>query len=277
MSSSSSISKFVPPGLRFFTERFYLANAAVVASYLPTRLYLLADTSYLESDDFIGLNREWQLLFLLAFSLLLKYRKTSTFDAFFSTFFLYTKTAIWVSCVICDTKAALWYSLAFAILFICFPQQEYSGPNKVIYLSGAEFEARVEKDTSSTMWLVCFYTTWADDCVQFSSLFSHLSLRYTQPHLQFAKVDVGFCSGVAETYGVDISTSSKQLPTLIMFEKGVAQPDFRLPPVTAAGATAKKVVMNEEIVVRFFELEQRMLMGGSESSSAGSQQSKKKR
>jgi hypothetical protein len=267
----STSSQRATPGVRFVTESYYLMNALVVASYLPTRLYLLSDTSYLESDDFIGLNREWQLFFLLAFSLLLKYRKTSTFDAFFSTFFLYSKTAIWVSCVICDTKAALWYSLVFALLFICFPQQEYSGPNKVISMTGADFEARVEKDTSSnTMWLVCFYTTWADDCVQFSSLFSHLSLRYTQPHLQFAKVDVSFFSGVAEKYGVDISTSSKQLPTLIMFEKGTVQPDFRLPPVApGGGGGAKKVVMNEEIVVRFFELEQRMLMGGSDSSGGG--------
>ena len=36
---------------------------------------------------------------------------------------------------------------------------------------------QVEGDASERVWIVEFYTTWASDCAQFSSLFAELSIK----------------------------------------------------------------------------------------------------
>lgn len=145
-------------------------------------------------------------------------------EAFVGTFFIYAKCALLLLTFMAETRVAVYYLILNIVLFITCTQQEYQGPNKVQYLKGYDFDALVEKDTSDKMWLVEFYTTWADDCVQFSSLYSHLSLKYATPSYVFAKVDIGFNGEIAKKYQIDVSTSSKQLPTLMLFQRGIPCP-----------------------------------------------------
>jgi thiol-disulfide isomerase/thioredoxin len=247
---------------RFLTERYYVVNALFLASFALVRTGgVLRHTEYLETNTFLGFDREYQLYFMLALTLALKWRRAATMDQFLGDAFMISKCLVLLLCYTCEWRATLWYTAAALVTFVTCTQMEYAGPNRVTYLRTLQFEDRVEQATDPEHeYVVEFFTTWADNCVQFSSLFAHLSLRFATPSLSFVKVDIGINPRLGDKYGIDMSVRSKMLPTLMLFRGGKPVQDFRLPVVK--DDDAKKVVratMSEEVVTRFFELERRHL------------------
>nr|KAG5702311.1 hypothetical protein BaRGS_002978 [Batillaria attramentaria] len=77
-----------------------------------------------------------------------------------------------------------------------------------------------------------------------------LTYRYTLDNLRFGKIDVSRYPQVAEKFGIDTSTWSKQLPTVILFQEGKEK--IRRPVSTKK--TTLKFIFTKEHVIRDLEL-----------------------
>lgn len=161
--------------------------------------------------------------------------------------------------MVSDKRICAWYALIFLIMVIAVRQKDYEGATLVRDMSAGLFERLIENDDSNTQWLVEFYTSWADDCVHFTSLFAILSLKYTSPGLKLARVNVGLAHNerIADKYKINITTRSTQLPTLVLFQHGRPIPEHQLPPVDKKSGKVTKCIMNQRIVTEFFELKER--------------------
>lgn len=84
---------------------------------------------------------------------------------------------------------------------------------------------------------VMLYTQWARNCSAVFPLLGELADEYSSKHFTFGKVDIGRSHHVAKQCNVDTSTSSKQLPTFILFENG--KEITRLPMVNSDGKVIK--------------------------------------
>lgn len=86
--------------------------------------------------------------------------------------------------------------------------------------------------------LVMFYTTWADTCMQLMPMFAAVSLELAEPDVfRCVKVNVGRSPSLAKEHSISTSTSSKQLPTFILFNGGKVV--NRMPALTKTGNVIK--------------------------------------
>lgn len=115
------------------------------------------------------------------------------------------------------------------VIFIFFPQPVFKGPSKVEHWIGVDFARHAElfeipkneKKNANQAAFVMFYTQWASNCAALSPIIAELSLKYASPQFKFAKVDIGRAHTVASRHNISTSTSSKQLPTFILFKNGI--------------------------------------------------------
>lgn len=61
---------------------------------------------------------------------------------------------------------------------LILPEPTYRGPEKVIYLHGANGLERELFRDDKIVWLVAFYTAWNPSCVNFAPIYSELSVEY---------------------------------------------------------------------------------------------------
>lgn len=111
-----------------------------------------------------------------------------------------------------------------------------------------------EKKNANQAAFVMFYTQWASNCSALSPIIAELSLKYASPQFRFAKVDIGRAHQVASRLNISTSTSSKQLPTFILFKNGVEQtrvPQIKDSKVIASNFT--KVSYNIRLIFKFEE------------------------
>ena len=68
---------------------------------------------------------------------------------------------------------------------------------------------------------------------------------------------MGDSARLAEQYGIDISPTSQELPTLLLFYKGDYFPNLRLPPPKKGGIMSKlqKIIINEDSIIKAFDLD----------------------
>ena len=124
----------------------------------------------------------------LGLYLVFKFKKSPTYEKFFSQVFIFSKLAIGVIAYYSVTYVALIYlSVFFGLLFVSQP--EYSGPTQVTEVAPNSLTYQLKKDTTEDVYrVVFFYTTWADTCAQLSSTYARLSLTYAAEGLKFSKV-----------------------------------------------------------------------------------------
>uniref|UniRef100_A0A5K3ELF3 Thioredoxin domain-containing protein n=1 Tax=Mesocestoides corti TaxID=53468 RepID=A0A5K3ELF3_MESCO len=95
------------------------------------------------------------------------------------------------------------------------------GPESVYYFREATFAEVVERGDPRVTWIVAFYTVWSPACNALAPIFSELSHSYSGfSGLRFGKVDITRCPDLARRFGIDASTWSKQIPTIIVFRGG---------------------------------------------------------
>jgi thiol-disulfide isomerase/thioredoxin len=234
-------------------------NFLAIGSYAFIHDLIVGECANLQTIDMLGTSREQQILFTLGLYLFLKFRQAPTLESFLGKFFMYTKLSILVLTGLCDIRIFTGYAIVFLILFVTVKEKAYEGPSKIGNLRNKlTFETEVMGDLSGAYTLVEFYTVWADTCVRFSSLFAKLSLRYSSENLKFKKVDLGLTPALASQYDIDISVTSGQLPTLILFQNGEPVTLHRLPPAADANGAkygwGKKYRMTEKVITEFFTL-----------------------
>lgn len=111
----------------------------------------------------------------------------------------------------------------------------------------------VLKNDTRIIWVVEFYTTWATTCHSVAPVFSSLASRYSNEYLKFAKIDVTKSPKIAKEYGINTTTMSRQLPTLIIFKETKA---VTWRPMAGTNGKLVKYAFTEENVIRDFCLEE---------------------
>ncbi|KAG5347007.1 TMX2 protein, partial [Acromyrmex charruanus] len=208
--------------LRLLVKPYYLINILLSVSYIiAKRLPVVCNYIFAQDGcEFDG--RETQILFFLITVVMIRTRKTGsvTMINYLTSSFMYTKGANLILWFYADVRMGILYAFIFILFALVLPEPMYQGPENVIYLRGANgLQEELQRDTR-VVWLVAFYTAWNPACVTFAPIFSELSAEYALENFKFGKVDVGRHPDAAAKYHVSDASTSKQLPTLILFKDG---------------------------------------------------------
>lgn len=105
------------------------------------------------------------------------------------------------------------------VQMLLLPEPTYQGPENIAYMKGEDLEEEIGRD-KRVVWLVELYAAWSPPCVDFANIFGELSNKYSLNNFRFAKVDLARNPDTATKYKINISTLSKQLPTVLLFMNG---------------------------------------------------------
>ncbi|XP_076232211.1 thioredoxin-related transmembrane protein 2 homolog isoform X2 [Calliopsis andreniformis] len=199
--------------LRLLVKPYYVINILLSVSYIiAKRIPIICNYVFAQAECELD-GRESEILFFLMIVIMIRTRKTGsvTMINYLSSSFVYTKVA----------NLILWfYADIRMVCGLLFPEPTYQGPENVIYLRGANgLQEELQRDTR-IVWLVAFYTAWNPACVNFAPIFSELSAKYALENFKFGKVDIGRYPDAGVKYHVSDASTSKQLPTLILFKEG---------------------------------------------------------
>ncbi|KAF8940171.1 hypothetical protein EDD21DRAFT_370226 [Dissophora ornata] len=124
----------------------------------------------------------------------------------------------------------------------------------------------------SHYWIIAFNATWSSPCRYFEAVLARCSLKYEQKNVHFAKIDMDLVpegDQIAERFKINLSATTLDLPTLILFKDGKALKQLPLKLGTKVGGEVLGKVgwdRSESSVVSAFELD--MLGSGKESFAA---------
>jgi len=142
-------------------------------------------------------------------------------------------------------------------MYLSIQPPKFTGASQIEYLNPVSMKSRVRtpklKGDQKIVWVVAFWADWCEKCQFLEAMLASLSLKYSKDGLAFGKVDVVKYPELAEEFRIDTSGTSWQLPTIILFYKGVEVK--RLPPFKADGTVVKTSRMDENGVVKVFELD----------------------
>ncbi|XP_011869793.1 PREDICTED: thioredoxin-related transmembrane protein 2 homolog [Vollenhovia emeryi] len=208
--------------LKLLVKPYYLINIFLSVSYiLFKRLPVVCNYIFSQDDcEFDG--RESEILFFLIIVIMIRTRKTGsvTMINYLTSSFVYTKVANLILWFYADVRMGILFAFIFILCGLVLPEPTYQGPENVVYLRGADgLQEELQRDTK-VAWLVAFYTAWNPACVTFAPIFSELSAEYALGNFKFGKVDVGRYPDAAAKYHISDASTSKQLPTLILFKNG---------------------------------------------------------
>lgn len=238
-----------------FISLHYLLNILASLVYVVTRLIQPVCTAMYELDEDGLCQIDWrdtEILMFLSFIVVIKNRRWKPLSnkEYISNVFLFSKVANVILFFRQDVRWGVLYLIFCAVVFLVFPEPSYGGPDKVTFFRGQALDEELLHHPNKT-WLVEFYATWSPPCSRFSGTFAALSLKYDHDYFKFGKLDVTRYNKIAEKYNVDYSVTSKNLPTLILFENGKEK--TRRPTVDHKGRVAT-YTFKEENIIRDFSL-----------------------
>merc|ERR1711934_325216 len=206
--------------LRPYLQTYHLVNFAVILAFPLLRLTpLFRGMLFPDSPPFFNAE-EQQVLSVLGIVLTIKARRRQSTDAFMAAVFLYCKTTI--AYLLFRSSPVLLVPHLFAWLVQSFaaPAPIVASTSKVLPLTAKRLENLLSGVGSTDYIIVHFLATWAYPCNMIAREYSELAEKHTSRHLSFAKVDVGADKSLADKYNINTSSTSKQLPTFILFHKG---------------------------------------------------------
>lgn len=221
--------------------------------FLSISYFALKLTPYVCETIFESCELEWretEILMLLSIFVAVKTRKSPSFNAFVNTLFTFSKVANIVLYWREGPLHTFAFLLCWFIQFIFFPEPAYSGPDNILHMRGGHLENEINADPRVT-WLVCFHTTWSQECRNLDSVFADVSVKFGGlKNFKFAKFDCNLYPDIAAKFGVSTSAISKQLPTVILFEK--SKETKRRPAVV--NGSVYKFIFSYENMVKDFDL-----------------------
>ncbi len=123
------------------------------------------------------------------------------------------------------------YAGVLLVLYIALQVPKYSC-DEVEHLTGLQFNelvrgegvTSISKATKSkneaVSWVVMFHADWCESSVYLEPMFANLAEKYSGPKKRFARVDIVQYPDIAEDMNIDVSGTTKQLPTLALFSNG---------------------------------------------------------
>lgn len=238
-----------------FVNSHYILNLLASVLFVITRQVLPICTALYQLDDEGECHLDWrdtEILMFLCFVILLKNRRWKPLSAkeYISNMFLFTKAANILLFFRQDIRWGIFYALFILVLFLVFPEPAYIGPDSITFFRGQALDEELYHHPNK-IWLVEFYAGWSPNCTRFSNTFAELSLKYDNDLFKFGKLDVTRYPMIAKKYKVDSSVTSKNLPTLVLFENG--KEAIRKPVVDSKGSVSS-YIFKEENVIRDFNL-----------------------
>ena len=195
--------------------------------------------------------REIEILMLLLIFIGVKTRKAATWLQFVNTMCTFSKVANIILYWREGPLHTLLFSLLWFLHFVFLPQPVYKGPQKIQIFRASHLENEIKRDDRIT-WLVYFHANWSPPCTDFDPVFAELSNKYGDlNNLRFAKFNCNLFPEVANRFSISTSSLSKQLPTVILFQK--CQEIKRRPFIDSKG-TVYKFIFSYENMVKEFDL-----------------------
>ncbi|XAR70844.1 hypothetical protein NMG60_11027875 [Bertholletia excelsa] len=238
---------------RIASEPFYLFHFLAFFSYIPVR----CSASQFLSSQFSSylLHREIQAVIAYSVLVTVKIVREETWEAFIGDSFFWAKIFLVGISSVLDYHLALWYLLAFLVIYILGQQpacQELGTSNQ---LTPLQLETLLTEANPSRLWLVEFSALSSSTCIRTSRLFPELSMVYSNKNLKFGIVDLGLFPNVAEKFGISLGGRDK-LPIYILFENAVEVTRF---PEMDFEAKAFSSPITKKILCRHFELDRHLL------------------
>uniref|UniRef100_A0A7N0RHK6 Thioredoxin-related transmembrane protein 2 n=1 Tax=Kalanchoe fedtschenkoi TaxID=63787 RepID=A0A7N0RHK6_KALFE len=214
----------------------YLLHFLLFFSYVAVR----ASAASVLSPDVAHrlLRREVQVIFaFLVFSVVKLVKENST-EASMADILFYAKAFLFAIAFYLDYYLALWYALAFFVIYVVTQQPPYEGLGTAVKLTPLQLESVLTESSTSRFWLIEFRALNSYECLRTSRFIPELSITYSNKNLSFGIVDLGLFPNAAEKFGISLSGGMSELPTYILFENAVEVtrfPEFSSvvnPPIT---------------------------------------------
>ncbi|KAL3655680.1 hypothetical protein CASFOL_000076 [Castilleja foliolosa] len=240
---------------RMISEPYYLLHILAIFSYIPLRCSAAQVLSPLRSAHL--LHREIQALLAFCVLVAIKVVKTESWEAFISDILLSAKIFLSAIALVMDYHLALWYAVAFLVIYIIAQQPAYEGLGTTNQLTPLQLETLIAEGNTSRFWMVGveFRSLSTSSCIRSSSFFPELSITFSNKNLSFATIDIGLFPNVAEKFGIALG-SLHQLPTYILFHDGAVIsrfPEMDYEPKLFDSPVSKR------LVCRHFELDKLFL------------------
>lgn len=227
----------------------YLTNIVLAASYFLLKNTPVVCEYAFESCVLEG--REVEILMLLVIAVAVKSRRAATWLQLVSTVCTFSKAANIILYWREGPVHVFLYGLLWFLHFVFLPQPVYKGPENIQYFRSTNLEHEIKRDERIT-WLICFYAPWSPPCNDFASVFAEISNKFGDlKNLKFGKFDVNLYPEVARKFNVSNSSLSKQLPSVVLFEKGV---ETKRRPFIDSKGNVFKFIFSYENVVKEFDL-----------------------
>jgi len=232
-----------------FLSAYHVLNVLVILMYPLFSLW--ARHEYAESVQMLEGWEKQTAMTLLAMCGV-KFIRRVNVDSWISDVFMYSKSGILMLSWMMDQRVFSLYCVMYVMLFLYVRKPEYKGPNRIEWLNPATLKRRVIEasgEDASCAWLVEFYASWSPPCVDLEPTYAELSCKYATDKFKFAKLDLMRWPKVGQDYGIDVSGTSKQLPTLVLFEKGVET--VRIPHRYQDGRVARARLRKQDLIAAF--------------------------
>lgn len=233
---------------------YYALNVVILSSYVLLRQEYrnsVIQFSYTTIHYDFG-SWEKQLAAITLITIGWKYFKARCYEAFVSHTVLYLQMFLSIMALATNTTCFALYLVAFAALYLLYPQPIHTGPDKTERLNPLSLQETVLQ-SNSPAWVVTFGTSWSLPCRQLSTTLASIANRYTTEKLKFGRIDVSDWPHLAKKYNIDVSSVTQQLPTVILFENG--EEKVRLPQLV--NNALKFAHFAPKDIVKAFELDMR--------------------
>ncbi|KAH6835809.1 Thioredoxin superfamily protein, partial [Perilla frutescens var. hirtella] len=202
---------------RMVSEPYYLLHLLAFFSYIPVRCSAVQVLSSRSSAHL--LHREIQALLAFCVLVAIKVVKTESWEAFIADTLFYAKVFLAAIALVLDYHLALWYALAFLVIYVIAQQPACGGLGTSNHLTPLQLETLLTEGNVSKFWMVEFCSLSTSSCVRASSFFPELSITFSNKDLSFGTIDLGLFPNVAEKFGITLG-GLHQLPTYILFYDG---------------------------------------------------------
>lgn len=173
-----------------------------------------------------------------------------TIDAYLSSMFSFARVTVLVCLYYMETSLFGVFALLWVALYALCPQPRYRLPDSVTTLNPVTFRARTQPQQAAqrNFHIIWCHAPWSSRCSQLTPALAKLVSRYSHPRINFSRIDVSRFPEVADTLKITTAATSKQLPSVVLFEHGkelaripVMDDQGRIPKPFLHGFTAKDV------------------------------------
>lgn len=202
---------------------YYLSNLFLCLLYIYLRLNIKTQSFADESKSVWNVLLEQQVYCIVLLGVVLKIFQSPSWEATFSSCFLYCKGGFALVLFYLNRKYCIYYCFLCFVFSFLFLQPRYRGPSNVVQLTRDTFEELVlSSKENKKIWIIELYVPWSEQVKAMDSLVAKISLEYSTNDntILFGKLNLASCPDVGARFGIDTQSSTKTIPTFIVFQGG---------------------------------------------------------